>query len=106
MAALRSAVLLIALSQSTALVVGALTPHSKVLRPYGRPMVATMVAEPPQTSDISDEPPAPKRETAEEAWEKAPEGSFLSPALAGALVLSGMLLRSVLLGGSETGLSL
>ena len=39
-----------------------------------------------------------QRQTSEEAWEKAPEGSFLSPALAAGLIVLGMALRQVLIG--------
>ena len=38
------------------------------------------------------------RETAEEAWEKAPEGSFLSPALLAALFLVGLCFRFFVIG--------
>lgn len=47
-------------------------------------------------------PKAADRETADEAWAKAPEGSFMSPALGGALVLTGMLLRTVLFSGDSS----
>ena len=39
------------------------------------------------------------RETAEEAWAKAPEGSFLSPALLAALFLTSLCIRFFVLGG-------
>jgi hypothetical protein len=46
----------------------------------------------------------PTRETAEEAWAKAPEGSFLSPALAAGLLAIGLALKIfVLEGGSPFG---
>ena len=66
----------------------------------------SMMAEPPAKEPAAevevDVDAAPKRETAEEAWEKAPDGSFLSPALAGALVLTGMVVRSLLTGSGES----
>ena len=59
------------------------------------------------TSEQSPKPTtseAPKRETAEEAWARAPEGSFLSPALAAGLVATGLAIKVfVLEGGSPFG---
>lgn len=43
----------------------------------------------------------PQRETAEEAWARAEEGSFLSPALVVGLVLTSLVLKVVVLGGES-----
>ena len=42
---------------------------------------------------------APQRETAEEAWAKAPEGSFLSPALVVGLIAAGVAIKVLVLAG-------
>ena len=43
-------------------------------------------------------PTAPPRETANEAWAKAPEGSFLSPALLAGIFALGLSIRFVIFG--------
>lgn len=51
------------------------------------------------SSDSS--PKAPQRETAEEAWAKAPEGSFLSPALVVGLIAAGVAIKVLVLEGGS-----
>ena len=56
-------------------------------------------SEPPAVSPVDE--PANERETVEEAWNKAPEGSFLSPALVAGLVLTGIAVKVTVFGGGS-----
>ena len=66
------------------------TPRSSPIRYAGDPEPSE---DAPTTVD------APTRETADEAWAKAPEGSFLSPAVVGALFLTSLCIKLFVLGG-------
>ena len=48
-----------------------------------------------------DAAPTPERETAEEAWARAEEGSFLSPVLVAGLVAVSMIVRQTVFGGDS-----
>ena len=102
MAACRLALLLlVAVCETTSFV--AIAPRPSLLRTR---MPAMQADEPPPVGDApapgDGDAPAPKvRETAEEAWEKAPDGSFLSPALIAGLVVTSMIIREVAFGGAS-----
>ena len=68
-------------------------------RPFARlPLAPLRVSDGPYDEIATAEVTSSSRESAEEAWAKAPEGTFLSPALLFAVFLTGLTIRVVVFG--------
>ena len=68
-------------------------------RPFARlPLAPLRVSDGPDDEIPTAEVTSSSRESAEEAWAKAPEGTFLSPALLFAVFLTGLTIRVVVFG--------
>ena len=68
-------------------------------RPFARlPLAPLRVSDGPDDEIATAEVTSSSRESAEEAWAKAPEGTFLSPALLFAVFLTGLTIRVVVFG--------
>ena len=105
MMTMKALLFLLYLTDATGLIIGTPTKFAQASR--AQPVVAVEswydsgVRLPSQQAPESASPATPARETAEEAWAKAPEGSFLSPALAAGLLALGISIKIFVLEGGS-----